>query len=244
MVVPEPLALAIEISNPTTPPGGALALARIAADGKLLDPLTEPIALPTREQDDLTPALDRLLRRAGVAPARIERVVVSIGPGGYTALRMAVATAKMIAWSNSVAAGGNGCLVVAVPTALVAAESAEHAGLSGPLAVALAGKADAAFVTIFPPDWRRSIASLTGRLTGPADLPPGRGGTLLADSHLPEALRSAAIAGGWTIRPPVLDPLALLRISLLLEPTPMDDLVPLYGREPEAVTLWRKRPVA
>ena len=50
-----------------------------------------------RHASDLLPALDELLRRAGLAPRAIETVIVGTGPGSYTGLRVGVATALGLA---------------------------------------------------------------------------------------------------------------------------------------------------
>ena len=42
----------------------------------------------------LLPALDAVLRRAGMAPDALEAVAVSVGPGSFTGVRVGVATAK------------------------------------------------------------------------------------------------------------------------------------------------------
>ncbi len=45
----------------------------------------------------LAPAIAALLEARGLAPTRIDRIVVGLGPGGYTGLRLALATAKTLA---------------------------------------------------------------------------------------------------------------------------------------------------
>jgi tRNA threonylcarbamoyladenosine biosynthesis protein TsaB len=229
------LTLALELSNPTTPPGAAVALGTLhAGSAQLL--AAEPVAPAARERDDLIPAIDRLLRAHGAKPADLRGVAVSIGPGGYTALRVAVATAKMIALANS-------AVVFAVPSALVAAEHAQR-GDAGPgraVSVALAAKADSAWWTDLPEGWRTRADVGTGRVLLPTDLAQQPAGVLLADAHLPPALRDAASTRGWRIEPLSLDPAALLRAAARAQPTDPEHLAPLYGREPEAVTLWRQR---
>ncbi len=47
---------------------------------------------------DITPAYDRLLREAGWLPSSLDSIVVDIGPGSYTGLRVGVMTANSIAY--------------------------------------------------------------------------------------------------------------------------------------------------
>lgn len=48
-------------------------------------------------QSDLLPAIDGLVRRAGARPSEISAVIVGTGPGSYTGLRVAIATALGLA---------------------------------------------------------------------------------------------------------------------------------------------------
>jgi tRNA threonylcarbamoyladenosine biosynthesis protein TsaB len=68
----------------------------------------------------LLPAVLALLAEAGLAPARLAAIAVSIGPGSFTGLRVGVATAKGLAF-------GREPRVVAVPT--LAALAAKGAAL-------------------------------------------------------------------------------------------------------------------
>lgn len=122
--------------------------------------------------DWLMPAIDRLFgaagaRERGLGVVDVDRVVVSAGPGGYTAVRVACATGKMIAEGvnarRRVAPGSAGaCQCVRVwshlpPAWLRAKElsaAATRAGGGGTagkpaglLAVALAGKGQTAWVS-------------------------------------------------------------------------------------------------
>ncbi len=264
------LILALEISNPGAAiapgTGQSVAIGQImpGPDGvKRVTVLArEPVAAPSRHDDDLQPAIDRASSTACCSPRDLAAIAVSIGPGGFTALRVAVAAAKMIALASKARAAGDeaggaaGASCIGVPTALAAAmsyrlNSAQPARLAQPIAVALAGKSDAAFVTIITP------ADLDPRIGGPQTPPEGRIcgagdlaglqvhgnriSILLADSHLPAALRDAADTLGMSIVALHLDAVAVLHAAALVEPIDWRLLTPLYGREPEAVTLWRQR---
>lgn len=62
-----------------------------------------------RHARDLGTTISRLLKLERLLPSQIRRVVVSIGPGGYTGLRVGITTAKIFAYAT-------GCELVAVPT--------------------------------------------------------------------------------------------------------------------------------
>jgi tRNA threonylcarbamoyl adenosine modification protein YeaZ len=47
----------------------------------------------------LMPAIDRLFKVAAWTPQQVEKIVVSVGPGSYTGVRMAVTTAKTLAYT-------------------------------------------------------------------------------------------------------------------------------------------------
>lgn len=47
----------------------------------------------------LMPAIDELMKDAGVHPKELERIVVAHGPGSYTGVRIGVTTAKTLAWT-------------------------------------------------------------------------------------------------------------------------------------------------
>ncbi len=235
------LTLAIEIGNPTAQlatPGVAIGILSPAAPPQLLG--LETIAPSARHDDDLMPAIDRLTRRLGLSPRELQAVAVSVGPGGYTALRIAVATGSMIAHAT-------GATPIAVPTALAAAHALEPS-ITGTIGVALASKNETAAIARFRADH--------GLPPNPIDLPgeirtadtlAGLGLThLVADQFLPETFASAAANLGIQRVPLKLDPIAVLRaaswtLDHASSPSTLPLLAPLYLREPDAVTLWRQR---
>lgn len=103
------LALAIDAS-------GGEATVAVLRDGLLLAECEAPMRQGRGEA--LLPCVAAACARAGVAPADLARVVVGGGPGGFTPLRLAAATAKGIAHAA-------GLPVLAIPSLLlVAAEAA------------------------------------------------------------------------------------------------------------------------
>lgn len=242
MTAPRPgLTLAIETSNPSAQTGGsggvgggpgvALGVVRGPWDVEMIG--AEPLAATARHDDDLMPAIDRLFARAGADRRAVERVAVSVGPGGYTALRVAVATGKMIAE----AVGG---VCVSVPTALCLALRAP-AGLAEPIGVLLASKSDTAWCCLLGPGWRDDPgAAARGRIIRAADLEGLGAASLIGDRFVPEGIRAMASELGITVAEPRYDPAACLEAASAIEPIDPALLAPIYPREPDAVTLWRK----
>jgi tRNA A37 threonylcarbamoyladenosine modification protein TsaB len=233
--------LAIECSNPGPGSGAGtpgVALGRLI-DGRAEAITTEAVRPSGRggHDDDLMPAINRLFRAAGVSPrdGALATVAVSIGPGGYTSVRVACAAGKLIAEAC-------GAKCVAVPTAFVAIESLPDHGRTVHAAVALAGKGETAWLQVF------ALGSPVepGRIVSAADLTMFHESgvrLLIADSFLPATMRTAAVNLGWTIVSPVLDASACVRLGAQLPAIDPAELVPLYPREPDAVTLWRNRKI-
>ncbi|MET3558107.1 tRNA threonylcarbamoyl adenosine modification protein YeaZ [Streptococcus rupicaprae] len=74
----------------------ALSIA-ILEDDRLLADLT--LTIKKNHSISLMPSIDFLMAQVGWVPADLERIAVAQGPGSYTGLRMAVATAKTLAYT-------------------------------------------------------------------------------------------------------------------------------------------------
>lgn len=197
-----------------------------------------------RHDDDLMPAIDRLFSRLSLAPSHLAEgiVGVSVGPGGFTGLRIAISTAKMLAEVT-------GARLVAVPSALVVAESAlaRISDLAGgnEIIVALSSKNESAWCT------RLKRAESAWQIVGQAGLHDAGSLDLsnvahvFADEHLPASLRTACVNAGVPVHEPDFDPAACLRIAewKLARNETIDPLqiLPTYPRPPEAVSLWDKK---
>jgi len=221
------LTLAIETSNPSAfspesrcSPGVALLSDTVRA--------SEPIRTDDPHIDDLMSCVDRLCTRERVTPRMIKRVAVSIGPGGYTATRLAVTAAKLIAEAT-------GAACIPVPTALVVAQRV--ASLSQTFAIALASKGPTTFITTF---------DAQGRMLNPGEVMTAsafltRGIRLLVtDRFAPIEFAEAAKRHELDIIAPEFDPIACAEISRDMQAIDPIALSPLYPREPEAVTKWRE----
>lgn len=204
---------------------------RASPGGAVLERAVPP---STDAADHLMSAIDALCRDGGVAPAGIAALAVSVGPGGFTGLRVSCATAKAIA-------DVTGCALVAVPSALVVARECARAGAcaDGNFTVALAGKAVDAWCTCV--EIRAGMPSLgaASLLDGSG---PARQGMLVADSHVPPALAArfpgGTVAARWSATACLEVAEALLASGARTDPLA---LAPIYPRPPEAVTLWEAR---
>lgn len=216
--------LAIETSSAV----GSVTLGRGDA---VLGEATLPPAAPGKRVD-LMPVIDALCRCHGVTAAMIGEVYVSVGPGSFTGLRIAVATVKMLAHVL-------GVKVVAVPTLDVVARNVP--ARPGTLAVCLNMKLHSVWSGLFSHDGRRwagvgepklrTIEQLLGESPRPValvgdPLPPVRGVEIL-DPHLAQPRSAAVWALGRELaeQQRITDPLALL---------------PIYARPPEAAELWER----
>lgn len=235
------LCLAIETSNPSADPSapGEVALARCSDwmdEGAPIVTFASEVLSPAARHDDaLMPAIDRLFIRAAVDRTELHRVAVSIGPGGYSAIRIAIATARMIAEVT-------GASCVPVESAVVASRAS---GLPQRFVVLLASKRDTVWATPFSrPPARPPTPLGPGELLDAPGLAAAHPGdeplTIVADENLPDSFRSLAAAEGWPVRPIRLRAAPLLEASRGLAGVPADALAPLYPREAEAVRKWRE----
>lgn len=230
-----PWTLAFELSNPTSGAADASSLA-LGRGGSVIATEHVAPAAPRSDEDDLFPAIQRLLAGAGIRPAdlRAGRMAVSVGPGGYTGLRVACAAAKTLA-----EAVGAAC--VPVPTALVALHGYRRgSGGAGPAAVALASKSDSAWVFV-EGDGDATAARFIHAATVGEVLTRRGVSVLIADAHLPGAIREACVGCGVSVVAPALSAAACLEVSAGLGAIDPALLVPFYAREPDAVTLWKRR---
>lgn len=120
----EPLVLALDTATPTL----AAALMR---GSEALGSVQEPAA--RNHSAHAVPAVQRLLREAGLRGTELAGIAAGVGPGSYTGVRIAASIAKTLAWTWGVPLVG-----VSTPEALAAGAWREAAGL----AAAAVGGAD------------------------------------------------------------------------------------------------------
>ncbi len=204
--------------------------------------LVERVETSDRDRDDLMPAIDRLCHRSKIGPGQIEVVALNQGPGGFTGLRIAHATAQAMSFAL-------GCRLVQVNAAAAAAEASRLAGtlpVDAACWVALACKGLEAWSARVSAD--RGAPPTEMRSREACEWEPGDVQYLIADPHLPPSWHDRAVHHRISIVPLAVTAEAVARIAqrLLLQGVvvPPDAALPLYPREAEAVRLWRQRKAA
>ena len=191
---------------------------------------------------DLMPTIDALTNRHGVDPSQLGEIYVSVGPGSFTGLRIAIATAKALAQTLSTQ-------LVAVSTleAVVQNTPADIANNGYYVAVCLNLKRESMYTQIFTwceRGWQ-------------ADSPPALRSLrkLIDTSPRPLAVIGDPVPDipdhdqhGVTLLPPELaiaQSSAVWKLGQLQAQqgcyTDPQLLVPLYARPPEAQELWEQR---
>lgn len=226
------LTLAIEISNPPAIAGGGeVALARIGAD-RVEMVRSAAVASSGRHDDALLPAIDRLCREAGVAPTELDRIAVSAGPGGYTSVRIAVTSAKMIAMAT-------GAELRPVPTALCAWLGVDPGTRSSrPVRVLLAWKREDVWAADFAAGAAPADPAVRGALIKLSEQAGDDSRVIVAERALIERLRG--LGAGGTMIESRLSAELVARASGLVKPADPLTAAPIYPREPEAVSKWRE----
>ena len=183
----------------------------------------------------MMPAIERMFARRGVGARDVGLVMVSVGPGGYTGLRIACAVGKMIA---EVA----GAKCVAVPTAMVVGRRVEARVWDvGGVVVALASKGETAWVQRVERDGRVQDGRVVNA-SAMAGMVEAGVRTVVADRFLPGSMRGECARLGVAVVAPVFDASAMFELGEA-RPRSIDavELVPVYPREPDAVVLWREK---
>ena len=191
---------------------------------------TRPISMGGRQEHDvLWPMIEEATYEVEGKPSDLCEVVVNAGPGGFTGVRTAVATAAML--------GRLGAQVLALPAHLAVAEASLEDGGSD-TSIVLAVKNDRAWIgTVHWQDglWTTSGSSQDVELE--AFFTQHKPARVVADAHLPEEFQSAC-----EIVPLRTSARALLgRLEKDASRTSLEELRPIYPRVPEAVRLWEER---
>lgn len=225
------------------PAGAVLAIEASQRSGSVAlraRPGAEPVEVPVPASDDhgdhLMDVVDRACRAAGIGARDLRLIAVSAGPGGFTGLRVACATARAVA-------DAVGAHAIGVPSALVAARTLLREGLWVPAGTAracvlLAAKGTDAWHTMVEVESGMPRVVEAGVVLAASALPH----VAIGDRHA-RALWPGIAADAWLEAR--FSALACLEVgeSLVAEGASADPMLlsPIYPRAPEAVKLWERR---
>lgn len=233
MLDPNARILALETSGQT----GSVAVGTPAGPNA-----SEQLPVDVRHAGELMPAVGRLTEHQGWPADSLTDVFISIGPGSFTGLRIAVSVARTLAWSV-------GTRIVAVPTMHALARNALAADPApAHVAMIVDAKRSQVYTACYRIEAGRVMEMIPACLAEPQEF--------LSRCPQPVAVlgegiprhREAIEAAGATILPEALWPGRaehVLAVGLDLaganQFTPARELVPLYIRRPEMEERWEAR---
>ena len=177
----------------------------------------------------LMPAIDFLMNSLDMKPKDLDRIVVAQGPGSYTGLRIAVATAKTLAHTLKIELVGVSSLLALVP------EQVE--GLVIPVMDARRNNVYAGFYQSgqsVRPEAHLPLAEVL-EIAGVADQPV----TFVGETAVFAEQIEAALPG-VSVQPTLPDAAAIGRLGLDLPAQSIHDFVPNYLKRVEAEENWLK----
>jgi tRNA threonylcarbamoyladenosine biosynthesis protein TsaB len=195
----------------------------LRADGQAfeVEPQVERLFEPPGHARELMPGVDRVMSEAGVSFGDLDALAVGIGPGGFTGLRIGIATAHGIAQSAG------------IPLHPVLSLDALAAGIKG----SDPSGAGSPFPLI---DAKRNEVYGPGPFVGSIDYAIERApeGALAAGDgsiRFSEALESAGIrVAPGDSRMHVVRSLYICRLAATVPSAPPESVVPCYLRAPDA----------
>ena len=226
-----PITLSLELSQQI----GSVALSN--RRGKI-----EEIKIGTncREEDEVMPAIKKLALDLDIAPKSVDLIVVSIGPGGFTGLRSAVAITKMISLVSEAA-------TVPIETAISVAHHANKGG--GPFFIVSGVKQESFWLSKV--QFKNERWACESDVSTTVEMEKNLSGMagVFGDSYLPESVQALCSSNNISIYNSITTASSLLSLGTRLYAEDNNvavnplELTPLYPREPEAVRVWKtKRP--
>jgi tRNA threonylcarbamoyladenosine biosynthesis protein TsaB len=215
--------VAMDTATPSTVAGVLL------DDGRVVEARDDPPEGSRGEHASrLLPLVERALEEAGVTWDDVERIAVGVGPGGFTGLRIGIATARALAQARG------------LPLVPVSSLAALAAGAEPPVAVAAV--IDARRGEVFAGAWAGERLLLEPAALAPDALaerlraldPPVQAvgdGAVRFRSALEGAGVAVPVDGSAVHR---IAAAPLCRLGAAGEPAERDRLLPDYRREPDA----------
>ena len=189
-----------------------------------------------RHAEEMGPRLQEVLDAAGVTLADLDRLVVDIGPGRFTGLRVGLATVRALGFALDVP-------VIGLTSLAVLAAGAQPP-IDGGGSRAVTATIDARRSEVFQQTFVGGLAVDRPRVGTPEDLAPLARGLVIGDGvdrYFDLYARSAATTGIEPIRGVRPDATAMIALSRGLPGTVGSEVRPLYLREPDAKPNIRTR---
>ena len=180
----------------------------------------------------LAPSVAAVLGEAGIGLPDLAAVVVGLGPGPYTGLRVGLVTAAALADAVGIPVYGV-CSLDTVAGLALAARTRPAAGDPGRLLVATDARRREVYWALYDDTGARISGPAVDRPAVLADRLPGIGVTLAAGAG---ARQYADVLGVPVTGPDYPDPAAAVAAvrDRILAGAPSDQLTPLYLRRPDA----------
>jgi tRNA threonylcarbamoyl adenosine modification protein YeaZ len=208
-------------------PAITAAAVEITADGVTV--LAERVSIDARAHGELlAPGIAEVLDKTGHRPADLSAVVVGVGPGPFTGLRVGLVTAATIADTLTIPAYG------------VCTLDALGLGSTGRVLVATDARRREVYWACYD-DGRRFTDPAVGR-PAELDLPAGITSAIGAGAHLYAGVLGLPVAD--EPRYPPAAALAALAADRIRAHAPSEPLTPLYLRRPDAVEPAARKPVS
>jgi tRNA threonylcarbamoyladenosine biosynthesis protein TsaB len=191
----------------------------LRADGEAFEhePPVERLFEPPGHARELMPAVERLLRESGLAFGDLDALAVGTGPGGFTGLRIGIATAHGIAKSAG------------IPLHPVLSLAALAAGIESDAPFPLIDAKRQELYGLGPEPFVGSIDYVIE--TAPEGALAAGDGSI----RFREALESAGIrVAPGDSRMHVVRGLYICRLAATVQPAPPESVVPCYLRAPDA----------
>lgn len=202
----------------------------VARSGESGREVLAEISIPSRgASETLLPAVHAALDLAGTDLSEVERILVGVGPGTFTGIRIALAAVRALSLATGAALSRNSTLAALAAPALLGSAEPEV------LAV-LDARRRQVFAQRFGDDGACGEISCSAPEELPAMLAPVEERTLILGDG---AVRYREALSGLGRVPPDASPLHRVTavghvLSADLAPVPAREVVPLYVREPDA----------
>jgi tRNA threonylcarbamoyladenosine biosynthesis protein TsaB len=215
----------------------ATSVAVLVPDGAEVELRDDPApGEPPRHAETLQPLLERALEHAGQSWGDVARICVGVGPGGFTGLRLGVATARALAQGRDLTLAGVSSLEALARGAELGLEDADAAHAQV-LAVIDARRGE-----VFVAGYRGGRCTFSPAVMAPAALADSlaaRPGAFMAVGDGAVRFRAELERAGVAVpadgsRAHRVSALMVCRLGRAREPADRDALLPDYRREPDA----------